>query len=177
MKNSNLAALFNFNIPWWCHPAAQTTLHVRAQLQTFPNPMISKTVFVFKYLNGKTITSTNFNVQKRDRHKNKITFSFFVPWWHATSKHQYTLFCGWRIRHKTSTSIQATGDIGIQWLTVPCNGIPKEGCKPKDWKLSAVLPVYKGKGDPMKCGLYRGKKLLEHDMKVVERVFEHRITE
>ena len=27
----------------------------------------------------------------------------------------------------------------------------------------------------MECGSYRGIKLLEHDMKVVERIFEHRI--
>jgi len=38
-----------------------------------------------------------------------------------------------------------------------------------------VLPVYKGKGDPVECGFYRGIKLLEHAMKVVERNFEHRI--
>jgi len=28
---------------------------------------------------------------------------------------------------------------------------------------------------PMECGSYRGVKLLEHAMKVVERIFEHRI--
>ena len=38
-----------------------------------------------------------------------------------------------------------------------------------------VLPVYKGKSDPMECGSYRGIKLLEHAMKVIERIFEHRI--
>jgi len=38
-----------------------------------------------------------------------------------------------------------------------------------------ILPIYKGKGDPVKCGSYRGIKLLEHAMKVVERIFEHRI--
>jgi len=38
-----------------------------------------------------------------------------------------------------------------------------------------ILPIYKGKGDPMKCGSYRGNKLLEHTMKVVERIFEHKI--
>ena len=51
----------------------------------------------------------------------------------------------------------------------------KEGCIPEDWKSSVVLPIYKGKGDPMECGSYRGIKLLEHAMKVVERIFEHRI--
>ena len=43
------------------------------------------------------------------------------------------------------------------------------------WKSSVVLPIYKGKGDPMECGSYRGIKLLEHAMKVVERIFEERI--
>ena len=38
-----------------------------------------------------------------------------------------------------------------------------------------ILPIYKGKRDPMECGSYRGIKLLEHAMKVVERIFEHRI--
>jgi len=46
---------------------------------------------------------------------------------------------------------------------------------PEDWKSSVALPIYKGKGDPMECGTYRGIKLLEHAMKVVERIFEHRI--
>ena len=51
----------------------------------------------------------------------------------------------------------------------------KEGCIPEDWKSSVVLPIFKGKGDPMECGSYRRIKLLEHAMKVVERIFEHRI--
>ena len=51
----------------------------------------------------------------------------------------------------------------------------KEGCIPEDWKSSVVLPVYKGKGDPIECGSYRWIKLLEHAMKVVEKTFEHRI--
>ena len=37
------------------------------------------------------------------------------------------------------------------------------------------MPINKGKGDPMGCGSYRGIKLLEHAMKVVERIFEYRI--
>ena len=71
--------------------------------------------------------------------------------------------------------IQATGDTGTQWILDLCNGIVKEGRIPEDWKSSVVLPIYKGKGDPMECGSYRGIKLLEHAMKVVERIFEHRI--
>jgi len=51
----------------------------------------------------------------------------------------------------------------------------KKGCIPQDWQSSVVLPIYKGKGDPMECGSYTGIKLLEHAMKVVKRIFEHRI--
>jgi len=72
--------------------------------------------------------------------------------------------------------IQATGDTGTQWILDLCNAIVKEGSILEDWKSSVVLPIYKGKGDPMECGSYRGiKLLLEHSMKVVERIFEHRI--
>jgi len=42
--------------------------------------------------------------------------------------------------------IQATGDIGTQWILDLCNGILKEGSIPEDWKSSVVLPIYKGKG-------------------------------
>ena len=38
-----------------------------------------------------------------------------------------------------------------------------------------VISFYKSKGYPMECGTYRGINLVEHAMKVVERVFEHRI--
>ena len=33
-----------------------------------------------------------------------------------------------------------------------------------------MINVYKGKGDALECGSYRGIKLLEHAMKVFERV-------
>jgi len=36
--------------------------------------------------------------------------------------------------------IQATGDIGTQWILDLCNGIVKEGSIPEDWKSSVVLP-------------------------------------
>ena len=38
-----------------------------------------------------------------------------------------------------------------------------------------LLPVFKGKGDPMECGSYRAIKLLEHAMKVIELVFKRNI--
>jgi hypothetical protein len=44
-------------------------------------------------------------------------------------------------------------------------------------KVHSCQYVYKGKVDPMECGSYRAIKLLEHAMKVVERVLESRIRE
>ena len=38
-----------------------------------------------------------------------------------------------------------------------------------------LVPLYKGKGDVRDSGAYRGVKLLEHRMTVVERVFERRL--
>ena len=38
-----------------------------------------------------------------------------------------------------------------------------------------MVTVYKGKGDALDCGSYRGIKLLDHVMKVFERVIEKRL--
>ena len=38
-----------------------------------------------------------------------------------------------------------------------------------------MVNVYKGKGDALECGSYRGIKLTEHVMKVLERVVENRV--
>ena len=40
---------------------------------------------------------------------------------------------------------------------------------------STVVPIYKKKGSVMDCASYRGVKLLEHGMKVVERLLEKRL--
>ena len=39
------------------------------------------------------------------------------------------------------------------------------------------MNVYKGKGDALECGSYRGIKLLDLVMKILERVLEKRIRE
>ena len=44
----------------------------------------------------------------------------------------------------------------------------------EEWKTSVVVPIFKGKGDVMDRGAYIGVKLLEHAMKIVERVLENR---
>ena len=46
---------------------------------------------------------------------------------------------------------------------------------PDEWALRVVVPIFKGKGDAMSCGAYREVKLLEHAMKILEKVLERRM--
>jgi hypothetical protein len=71
--------------------------------------------------------------------------------------------------------LKAAGEVGISWMTDLFNAIVKEGRIPTDWDRSWMINVYKGKGDALQCGSYRGIKLLEHAMKVFERVMEVRL--
>ena len=48
---------------------------------------------------------------------------------------------------------------------------------PDKWQTSVLVPIFKQKGDVRSCNIYRGIKLLEHAMKIVERVLERKIRE
>jgi len=48
---------------------------------------------------------------------------------------------------------QSTVDTGTQWILDLCKRIVKECCIPDDWKSSMVLPINKGKGDPMEWNM------------------------
>ena len=74
-----------------------------------------------------------------------------------------------------SEMVKAVGGFGSRWMTDLINNIVKEGCIPDDWRKAILVPVYKGKGDPLVFGSYRAFKLLEQPMKVLERVLEKRI--
>jgi hypothetical protein len=71
--------------------------------------------------------------------------------------------------------IKAMGEDGVLWMTEVCNRIVRERRIPEDWQRSILVPIYKGKGDPLECGSYRAIKLLEHGMKILEKVLESRI--
>ena len=43
---------------------------------------------------------------------------------------------------------------------------------PNEWKTSVIVPVLKGKSGVLSCGSYRGMKLLENAIKIVERILE-----
>ena len=74
-----------------------------------------------------------------------------------------------------SEMMKAAGGFGSRWMTDLINNIVQEGCISDDWRKSNLVPVYKGKGDPLVCGSYRAIKLLEQPMKVFERVLKKRI--
>ena len=98
------------------------------------------------------------------------------------SEEEYTIAvseCGRKKAAGTSGIVaellKASGKLGIQWLANLGNAILHEGKIPSDWMISCLIPIYKGKGDPLQCSSHRGIKLLEHAMKVHERVIEKRI--
>ena len=71
--------------------------------------------------------------------------------------------------------LKAGGETVVRSFTELCNAIVKEGKVPDDWTRSTIVTLYKGKGDPLDCGSFRGIKLLEHGLKVFERVWDSRL--
>lgn len=71
--------------------------------------------------------------------------------------------------------VTASGESGLQWVTDICNEVVTSGKIPDDWRKSWIVTVYKGKGDALECGSYRGIKLLDQVMKVFERVIEKKV--
>ena len=70
---------------------------------------------------------------------------------------------------------KCAGEAGVRWVTDLCNGIVREGGIPKDWRKSWMLSISKGKGDVLDCGSHRGIKLIDHVMKVLERLVEKKV--
>ena len=48
----------------------------------------------------------------------------------------------------------------------------RDGKVPSDWKQSFIVCLYKGKGGALERGNYRGLKLTEQVMKVLERIVD-----
>ena len=71
--------------------------------------------------------------------------------------------------------IVASGKIGVKVMMKLCQHVLDGKGMPDEWKTTVVVPIFKGKDDVMSCGSYRGVKLLEHAMKIVERVLKRRI--
>ena len=68
--------------------------------------------------------------------------------------------------------IRSAGKEIIKSITNLADRIIKEGCIPSDWNLSYIVSLYKGKGDALSRHSYRGLKLLDQVMKIIERVLD-----
>ena len=71
--------------------------------------------------------------------------------------------------------IVASGEIGVKVMTELRQQVLDGRGIPEEWKTSVIVPIFKGKDNVMSCGSYRGVQLLEHAMKIVERVLERQI--
>ena len=69
--------------------------------------------------------------------------------------------------------LQASDRDVVGWVTYLCNAIVRDGKISDDWNKS--LMVNEGKGDALECGSFRGIKLTEHVMNVLEKVIENRV--
>ena len=67
------------------------------------------------------------------------------------------------------------GEMGIKFLTRLFNRLLMGEWMPEEWRRSVLIPIYKNKGDAQCCGNYRGIKLMNHTMKVWERIIETRL--
>jgi len=63
----------------------------------------------------------------------------------------------------------ASREAGKDWVADVCNAVIKDGKIPQDWSKSWLVSVYKGKGDALECGSYRGIKMFEYVLKFFER--------
>ena len=72
----------------------------------------------------------------------------------------------------TTKMIVAGGRIAEELMLQLCQPVLDGKGIPDEWKTSIVVPIFKGKGNVMNCGSYRGVKLLEHCMKIIERELE-----
>ena len=70
--------------------------------------------------------------------------------------------------------IVSGGEIGIKVMMDLGQRVWDGIGMPIEWKTSVIEIMSKEKGHLMSCGLCRGVKLLEHAMKIVERVLERR---
>ena len=73
--------------------------------------------------------------------------------------------------------MKASADTGARLVADLANDMVRNGVIPSDWEDSFIINIYKGKGDALERGNYRGLKLLDHVMKGMERVIEKIIRE
>ena len=66
-----------------------------------------------------------------------------------------------------SEMLKASIDVSFPILCKLSNTILAENKIPDDWTESYMINLYKGKGDALERGNYRGLNLTDHSMKVL----------
>ena len=62
--------------------------------------------------------------------------------------------------------------ISLKSLRNIFNGILFKDKLPEEWMLSSLVPIFKGKGNPINPNSYRGIKILEHAFKLYKKVLD-----
>ena len=73
--------------------------------------------------------------------------------------------------------IYVSREVGVNEMLGLCQRVLDGKGMAEDWKTNVLVPILKGKADVRNCNTYRGVKLLEHAVEIVERVLEGRIRE
>ena len=68
--------------------------------------------------------------------------------------------------------LKASGSVGLEVLAHVIKSVIVVGVVPADWRDSIIVNLYKGKEDALDRRNYRGLKLTDHVMKIVEHVLE-----
>ena len=71
--------------------------------------------------------------------------------------------------------LKAGGDSAVEALHVILGSVWTTGEIPSDWKRGIIVPLWKGKGNPQDCNIYRGVTLLSVPSKVLAKVLLARI--
>ena len=71
--------------------------------------------------------------------------------------------------------LKSSGEHGIELVRQLGQEVFSSGEIPRDWEESVILNLYKGKGDALLRGNYRGLKLTDQVMKLLERVLDSAI--
>ena len=75
----------------------------------------------------------------------------------------------------TTEMFKHAGNQGLCLLVDLLQKVMQMEESPTQWSHSITIPLYKGKGDALDCSKYRGLRLLEHGMKIYEKVLVNRL--
>ena len=70
-----------------------------------------------------------------------------------------------------SKMLKTAGDSGVNMIRDLVNQITL-GVIHAEWQFTTIVNYYKGKGDPLERGNYRGLKITDHILKIAERIIE-----